>query len=81
MSLLGKLGLELGRAAGQVVETFEGMEAGLLGVLAARALLEDWVLHLKTKMMHEKHQYHINMYMQSRHHIKPFTFFDQLHVV
>lgn len=72
VSLLWKLGSELGRAAGQVVETLEGMEAGLLGVLAAWALLEDWVLDLKTKMMHEKHQYQVNM---------PFTFSDQLHVV
>ncbi len=53
--LLG-LGLGLGRVAGQVVETPEGMEAGLLGLLAARALLEDWVVDLKMKTKHEKHQ-------------------------
>lgn len=39
VSLQGLLGL--GRAAGQVVETPEGMEGGLLEVLAAQALLED----------------------------------------
>lgn len=41
--------LGLGRAAGQVVETLEGMEAGLLGVMAALVLLEDWVLDLTSK--------------------------------
>lgn len=44
-----------GRAAGQVAETPEGMEAGLPGVLTARALLEDWVPDLKMKMKREKH--------------------------
>lgn len=33
------LGQEQGRGAGQVVGTPEGMEAGLLGVLAAQPLL------------------------------------------
>lgn len=51
VSLQGTLGLGLGlgpgRAAGQAVETPEGMEADLLGVVAARSLLEDWALDLK----------------------------------
>ena len=48
VSLQGPLGL--GRAAGRVVETSEGMEAHLLEVEAAPSLLEDWVLVLKIKM-------------------------------
>lgn len=44
----------LGRAAGQVVGTPEGMEAGLPGGWVAQALLEDWVLDLKAKTMREK---------------------------
>lgn len=34
------------RVAGQVVVMLEGMEARLLRVLAAQALLEDWALDL-----------------------------------
>ncbi len=46
-SLQEELGLGLGGAAGSVVGTLEGMEIGLLRVLAAQAPLEDWVLDLK----------------------------------
>lgn len=38
--------------------TLEAMKAGQLKVLAAQALLEDWALDLKTKMIHENYLCH-----------------------
>lgn len=52
-----ELGPGLERAAVKMV-TLQAMKAGLLEVLAAQGLLEDWALDLTTKMIHENHLFH-----------------------
>lgn len=67
-----------------MVDPIEGIEAGLLVVQAARSLLEDWALDLKTRMIYEKHQRQRSWYHNKLihtlpwHYIEPFISSDQL---